>query len=331
MTPPTSPLRLLPVVLSFAIGFGLAWVIRDPGSGAMPAVAAAAHPAGTPGFGDAWNAPAPAPPAPPAASAQALAADAGVDALWTLALQPGERGEAAFQAEDRLRKLAQGDPAARRKLIGFYDTAPTSQARELLKTILATVQAPDVVFFANRLANSSNAAERGYGFDLLRSVAPNAPETRSLARQVLATEQAPAALLGALSTLQAGAADPDEAAQVVAQLASLSQHADPAVRSRSLQQLGQWDKAGDSSARLAGALGDSAAQVRQAAIFAIAQSGTRAPQVKESLLALAANGQESREVRASALQVLERFPLSKEDYASFVHLRGQLQGSPGER
>ncbi|QNA90337.1 hypothetical protein G4G28_20845 [Massilia sp. Dwa41.01b] len=325
MNVPSLPSRLVPVLLSFAVGFGLAWLIRAPDAAPPGPVASTVQPAAGPGFGDAWSAP----PAAAQASAHLAAATlppaAGVDALWASALQPGERGEAAYQAEDRLRKLAQTDPAARRKLIGFYDTAQTTQARDLLKTILSTVQAPDVVFLANRLANSGNLVDRTFGFDMLRSVAPNAPETRSLARRVLASEQSPAVLIGALSALQAGAADPDEAAQVVAQLTTLSQHADPVVRSRSLQQLGQWDKSGESGPRLAQAPGRQRARGASGGDFRDCPDRGARPGRQDSLLALAANGQESRDVRGSALQVLERFPLSKEDYAHFARLRAQLQ------
>ena len=322
---PASPLPLIAIVISFALGFGFAWLIRAPEAVPAPLAATAAGvAAGRPapaGFGDAWTAAA----QPERPAVAALPVNAGVDELWARALQPGDRAEAGYAAEDSLRKLAQNDPAARRKLIGFYATAQTPQARALLQATLSTVPTPDVVFFANRLANGSSPADRAFGFAMLRSVAPNAPETRSLALRTLATEQSPEILLAALSTLESGTAGPEETAQVLAQLTSLSQHADPAVRSRSLQQLGQWDKGGEHGARLSQALGDSAPEVRQAAIFAIAQTGTRAPSAKESLLALAGNAQESRDLRGSALQVLERFPLSQDEYAQLVRARGQIQ------
>jgi hypothetical protein len=261
-----------------------------------------------------------------AAAPAAAPAAADVDALWAQALAPGDRATGGYDAEDALRRLVQGDPAARRKLLARYESAQTPQQRALLKTILSTVQTPDVMFFANRLAGSSNPLERKMGFEMLHSLAPDAPETRALVRRTLATDQSPEVLAQALATLQSGAADPEEAAQMVTQLNSLSQHADPAVRSASIHQLGQWDKSGESEERLSQALADSAPEVRQAAIFAIAQAGVRTPAAKAALLALVNNPLESRDVRGSAMQVLERFALSKEEYAAIAPVRAQMGG-----
>lgn len=316
------------IAISFVLGFGLAWFLRAPdtvpGAAQAPATESAA---GRSGFGDAWATAGTAAPTAPIATAAPAAAPvkADVDALWMQALASG----GGYDAEDALRRLAQGDPAARRKLMARYDNAQTPQAQQanaLLKSVLSTVPTPDVIFFANRLAGSSNAHDRKTGFEMLRSLAPDAPETRALVRRTLASEQSPELLAGALATLQSGAADPEEAAQMVAQLTSLSQHADPAVRSASIRQLGQWDKTGESEARLAQALADGTPEVRQAAIFAIAQAGVRSPGAKAALLALAGNPQESRELRGSAAQVLERFALSKEEYAAIAPVRAQVRG-----
>ncbi|MGX4643860.1 HEAT repeat domain-containing protein [Massilia sp. SYSU DXS3249] len=314
------------IALSFALGFGLAWFLRAPEAAPGPVQAQAPAGALVQGsFGDAWTMPGPASvPVAPAPVPAPVPAD--VDALWAQALAPGDRSTHGYDAEDALRKLVQGDPAARRKLLARFDTAQTPQARALLVTILSTVPAPDVLFLANRLANGSNPADRQAGFEMLRSLAPDAPETRALVRRTLATEQSPELLAQALSTLQSGAADPEEAAQMVAQLASLAQHADPAVRSASIRQLGLWDKGGESGERLSQALADGAPEVRQAAIFAIAQAGVRTPAAKAALLALAGNPLETRAVRGSAMQVLERFALSKEEYAALAPLRGQGRG-----
>jgi HEAT repeat protein len=91
-------------------------------------------------------------------------------------------------------------------------------------------------------------------------------------------------------------------------------------------QLGQWDKKGEGEDRLSQALTDRALEVRQAAIFAIAQTGVRSDAVKAALMGLINNPQESKDVRGSALQALERFSLSKDEYASFAQARAQMQG-----
>jgi hypothetical protein len=302
------------VAVSFALGFGLAWQMRTPAPEA-PATVALAPPPPAP-LAATVAAPVPLP------TAASLNQDASADALWALALLP----QGGYEAEDRLRRLAQSNPLVVRSLLGRYSSMQPAPSRELLKSILSTVQTPEVIAFASHLAASSNTADRQFGFALLQSVAPNAAETRSLARRSLASEQSPAVLVQALDALQASAAEPEESALVVAQLKTLAQHADPSVRSRSLAQLGQWDKKGDSADSLVQALHDSAPDVRQAAIFAIAQAGVRTDGTRAALMGLAANTGESKDVRGSALQALERFSLSKDEYASFAQARRQVLG-----
>ena len=319
----TSSVLFASVAARLVLGFGAAWLLK-PDSGGVEAVtvasqAAPVRPAESPRFGDASGIKVSA----VATSTAPLPANAGVDDLWTRALTP-QGQQPGYDAEDRLRKLAQADPAALRKLLQRYDSDRSPQARELLKSVLATVQTPDAIAFSTRLAGSMNAAERKYGFELLQNLAPDAPETRALVKRTLAGEQSADVLVQALATLKSTVADPEETGQMVAQLKTLSLHADPAVRSLSIAQLAQWDKKGEGSERLAQALTDQAPEVRQAAVFAIAQSGFRTDAFKAALMAVVNNPQESKDVRGSAMQALERFSLSKEEYASFAQARARM-------
>ena len=321
-----------PVVLAFVLGFGLAWTLRAPASAPGPAAPLPAviveGPPGRTAFPVAGAAVVRTAVAAPAPAGSAFLDQAGLDGLWRQALTPDEGQGISYAAQDRLRRLAQADPTVRRSLIGFYDTARTAQERALVKATLSSVQTPDTVFFANRLVNSGNVADRLFGFEMLQGLAPDTAETRALVKRTLAGEQAPEVILMALAAVRSGAAAPDETAQVLAQLTALSQHPDPVVRGRSIAQLALWDKSGESGERLALALADNAPEVRQAAIFAIAQASVRPPGAKEQLLAMAGNPQESRDLRGSALQALERFPFTREEYAEFARLRAQLGGMP---
>jgi hypothetical protein len=311
------------VGVSFALGFGVAWTMRAPEPAAATPALAWREPA-APVKPDQTGAALARPGQAPALPVATLPNNASVDELWARALAPQDRQQSGYDAEDRLRKLAHSDPVALRSLLQRYDGAPTPQARELLKSVLSTVQKPDVVAFATRLANSSSMAERKYGFELLQGLAPDASDTRNLVKHALATEQSPEVLVQALAALKSGVAGPEESEQIVAQLKILSEHADPAVRSHSILLLGQWDKKGEGADHLSQALADRAPEVRQAAIFAIAQAGVRSDAVKVALMGLLANPQESNDVRGSALQALERFSLSKEEYASFTRARAQM-------
>ena len=317
----TVKLVLASAVVSFGLGFGTAWQMRT--SETPTAVAAIAAPPSAISTrpvidhgGAAWTLP---------RQQITLPGNASVDQLWTRALLPPDSEPSAYDAEDRLRKLAQSDPVALRSLLNRYGAQQTAQERALLKAVLSTIQTPDVIAFSTRLAGSNNMAERKYGFELLQSVAPDAAETRSLVQRTLHSEQSPEVLLQALATLQSTAAEPEEADTMVAHLQTLAQHADPAVRSISIQKLAQWDKKGESAERLAQALSDRAPEVRQAAIFAVAQDGVRSEAAKAALIAMVNNTQETRDIRGSALQALERFSLSKQEYASLAQARARLR------
>lgn len=313
------------VLASFAAGFGVAWYLQPSPA---PALVASTRTVDAPAWPPGVQRPGPPLPwtAPPSAIGAPGLQQAGVDELWRKALVPHDKQETGYAAEDRLRQLVQTDPTARRKLLQRFHIANTLEERELFKSIMSTVRTPEVIAFSHSLASSLNVSERKFGFEMLQALAPNAPETRSLVRRALVSEQSPAVLVQALATLRPGVTEPEEASALVAQLKSLSVHADPAVRSMSLTQLGQLDKTGEGSERLAQALSDGVPEVRQAAIFAIAQTGLRSEPLKLGLLALVNNAQESREVRGSALQVLERFPLTREEVASYTQARGRILG-----
>ncbi len=317
---------MVTVALGFALGFGTAWLVRDGSTDPVlpPAGArvADAGPVVSSPFPDIVSSAGRSAPAPASASLDT----ASVEALWAQALLPPERQQAGFDAEDRLRRMAQSNPVALRTLLQRFDSDRSPRARDLLKSILSTVQTPEVVAFAVRLARSSDAAERKYGFELVDSLAPDSAEARGLIRQALASEQSPDLLVQALQALKAGGAEPEEAEQTLAQLKVLTQHADANVRRHSIMQFAQWDKKGEGAPILTQALSDRSPEVRQAAVFAIAQSGVRSDAAKASLMALLTNAQESRDMRGSAMQALERFSLSKEEYAIVAKAKAQLQG-----
>ena len=322
----TVKIVLASAVVSFALGFGMAWYMQAPESPSPVSLATAppesvTHGPVTEQGRAAWTLPTQQLTTQPR-PLSTLPNNASIDQLWARALLPAD----GYDAEDRLRKLAQSDPVALRSLLNRYSAIQAPQERELLKSVLSTIPTAEVIAFSARLAASSNLAERKYGFEMLQSVAFDSAETRSLVKRTLQTEQSPEVLVQALGTLQSAAAEPEEADLMVAQLQTLAQHADPTVRSLAIQKLGQWDKKGEGAERLSQALSDRAPEVRTAAIFAISQANVRSDGVKATLMAMVNNTQESRDVRGSALQALERFSLTKEEYASVAQARSQLRG-----
>lgn len=294
--------------ISFALGFVLAWQILPenvPPEAAM-AQGAPAVSAGANQVADLWNGR-----GGPAALPQTAAGSNPRPAM------------VASDEEQKMRERAEADPAFLRSLIQRYESERKPEMREMIKSVLASVQKPEALAFFTRLANSGDPAQRKEGYAMLQQMAPDSPEMRNLLKQALASEQSPELLAQAVAALRPTATDPAESEAIMTQLGNLAQHADPAVRSQSVLQLAQWDKTGANQGHLTQALTDPSAEVRQAAIFAVAQSGARNDAMKSALIGIINNGAESKAVKGSALQVLERFPLSKDEYARYMQARAQ--------
>lgn len=318
-----TPASLAGLGISFAIGFGVAWQLREPGPTPPPGATHAASgttrsvdPAsGLSQFGALWNG---------TSGDQATAPRPGMDELWAQFKAAKEPHLVQEEMQAQLRSAALADPAALRKLLQRFDAERDPQARAMLQGVLASLPSPEVVAMSTRLAASSDPARRQEAFELLTQLSPNSPEVRNMVLRTLATEQSPAVLSRAISALTPTVVAAHEAQGVVTQLDSLTQHADPAVRSQSILQLAQWDKSGGVESRLGQALSDQEPQVRQAAVAGIAETGIRSESMKAALLNVVRNPQESREVKDGALHALERFSLSQDEYALYLQSRSEI-------
>jgi len=259
-----------------------------------------------------------------------------LDVLLAQALRASSRSADVDDPRQKLRKLAQHDPAVMKQLMQSYDKEFNSQIRQLIVSLLSGIERPEVLAFSGRLASSSDVAQRRDGFNMLQNLRGDSPEVRSIILQGMSGDKTPEAIMLALAALKPPASAENatsqtnvqapDAAAIVAQLQKLSRNADPDIRRQSILQLAEWDKADSSREQWAQALADQSPQVRQAAVTAVAQSGTQADTVKAALLGMASNPNESKDVRGNALQVLERFTLSKDEAANFSELRAQVLG-----
>jgi hypothetical protein len=315
------------VAVSVAIGIGLAWKpdeqeqssTQGSTSASQKAQAAAGQSDTSNSFSSIWGTTGSAPIAP---EKKVIIED-----LWARAMTPADKLRAGDDAPDKLRKLAQSDPEVLKSLLGRYSKENSPEAKELLKSILSTIDSPDVLAFSKQLATSGSADQRKDGLAMLQSISADSQEVRSIIKQTLATEQTPGVIVQALAALKPSTKiDPAESEAIVAQLKNLTQNADASVRSQSVLQLAQWDKSGAAQSNFSQALADPAPEVRQSAIFAIAQSGTQSDGAKTALFNMISNANESKDVKGSALQVLERFTLTQEEAAKYSQLRTQIMG-----
>ena len=179
-----------------------------------------------------------------------------------------------------LRTNAVADAAALRVLVHRYDTERDPHAREMIMTLLSTINQAEVIELSKRLATSSDAEKRRDGLELIQRLSLESADVRNVVKQVLVTEQIPSVLLQALSSLKPIAVEPGEAHEIVAQLDGLSHHADASVRKQSILRLAQWDASGESAERLTQLLTDQVPDVRQAAAFALTQIKIRRDDAK---------------------------------------------------
>ena len=305
----------------FAAGFGLAWQLLPAGPALDPvaadvrsAPAAAVKAGGMNQFGALWSQSGPDP---------HLAPQPTVEELWARGKASKDVYQLGADTQTQLREAAQADPAVLRSLIHRFDTERDPKARDMLQAVLSNIQSPEVLAMSTRLATSGDPARRQEGFAMLMQLSPNSPEVRELVKQALQSEQSPAVLSQALAALTPTVVAKPEAEGIVAQLNQLAQHADPSVRSQSILQLAQWDKTGQVEARLSQALQDQTAEVRNAAVAAIGESGIRTDSVKAALMGILGNAAESTQVKDHALHALERFSLSKDEYALYSRERAE--------
>lgn len=308
------------LVCTFALGFASAWVIRAPASsdalgdtGSVSAKEQNVRSAAQHSTHD-W-----------------FTSTGGVGAAPSSLDQQGSNGtrgkdpdQVRMEWQEALVAKAKADPAALRSLIQRYESERDPKQKELLRSVLANVQGPEVLELAARLAASGTLAQRQDAFEILKQLSSGAPEVRQMLRQALATEQAPAVLSQAIAALTPAVVTSSEGEAIVSQLTALSQHADPAVRSQSVLQLAQWDKSAAVEGRLKQALADQASEVRQAAVIAVSEAGVRSDSMKLTLLGIIGNQGESASVKDGALHALQRYSMSKEEFALYQQVRSDV-------
>lgn len=145
---------------TFALGFGLAWSIRGADSAGAPGRATGAplaHQA-------ARTADQLSPSLPVPGGGPATGAPSSLEEISAKGKLARDSDQARMEWQEALAAKAQADPAALRSLIQRYDSERDPKDRELLKSVLANVQAPEVTALVARLAASGNPSQRQDAF-----------------------------------------------------------------------------------------------------------------------------------------------------------------------
>lgn len=195
----------------------------------------------------------------------------------------------------------------------------------LLQVLVAGGESPDLIAAALQLAQDADGSARADGFRLLAEFNPR-EEAYALARRALVEERDPAALAGALMCLRpTDVLPPQEVQRVLQRLQALNTHPSPMVRGHSVQKLADWDRSQVMVAKaVAQALSDPDAEVREAAVGAVAIASLRSGPIKRAVLGILGNASEDPKVREAALLVSEQFALTQDEYATYVAGRDGL-------
>jgi hypothetical protein len=247
--------------------------------------------------------------------------------MWSR-LTDGSPSEGSREAFEGLVALAKSDRKALDELLRLFEDRPDPDTKALIKSLLSQIGGPAVLDYSMRLAGSTDPAKRRDGFDLLHRQPAQSSEVRDMLKRALTKEPDPVALANAVSALQPTAVPPKEAKEVTTLVRGLVDHADPMVRRQSIMTLAQWDPSGGFVEPLRRALGDESPEVRQAAIWAAAESGNRSDTVKSALLSVAYDGREGPDIRQSAMHALARFPLNSDEYAAYSQAQSSLAEAP---
>jgi len=242
------------------------------------------------------------------------------DAAWLDRLGRIEWDDPDAAAVQALAVAVAAQPSLRAAVLQRYRHERRPLAKAGLRQVLgAAGESPDLIAAALQLAQDADASARADGFRLLAEFHPR-EEAYTLARRALAEERDPAALAGALMCLRPmDVLPPQEVRRVLRRLQALNTHPSPMVRGHSVQKLADWDRSQVVVAKaVAQALSDPDADVRQAAVGAVAIASLRSGPIKRAVLGILADASEDPKVREAALLVSEQFALTQDEYATYV-------------
>jgi hypothetical protein len=247
------------------------------------------------------------------------------EAWLAKAATAGDRAPEPGLRQELVASLADS-PALRAAVLDHYRREPRRPARAVMREMLAASPSPELTASALALARADEPLARASGFELLAVGGPS-PEAFAVAMPAVVNERDPAALAGALMALRPpGLPSQAETRSLLPRLIELTGHSDPVVRAHAVQQLAEWDKPGDLAAPLVRqALSDGDRLVRQAAVGAVMIGQLRSDGLKQALLKVIDDPAEDPVTRSGALHILERFPLTEDERASYLAQRGALE------
>jgi HEAT repeats len=263
---------------------------------------------------------------PPAALAAREASAPHAATAWiSMARRLGEPG-ADRALQGALAQALASDTPLFRTIVEEYGRTEERPFRATLRDLIVASARPDVSGAGTELAHDARGLQRGAGFELLARLRPT-PEQYAMAMRAVFEDTDPTALAGALIALRSpGLPSNADARQLLPRFIVLTHYPDPLVRGHAIQQLSDWDKSGEQATPIVlDAISDPDRLVREAAVGAVMIGELRSERLKGALLRTAGNAGEDPMLRGSALQALDRFPLTDAEQAQFRAGQDELE------
>lgn len=238
---------------------------------------------------------------------------------------------------DLLVSRLQADSSARLQLLQQFMKVSGSPLGRTLSQVLAMsslgTDSPELKAAALQLLRDGSTEQRLNALQILGSVGGNEQLTRARVLDVLSMDANtnPTLAIAALSTLnRQGVVSQADRQAVLKTVFPFTKSSDPQVRNTSLQMLSLW--AGSDPAALqtfTEAASDADLNVRSFAVSALGQGKFTYPQVRDTLLSVLQNPDENVDVKASAQQVLEAYPLDEQALAVYqAHVTNPQNQAP---
>lgn len=221
------------------------------------------------------------------------------------------------------------DPALLSALIDEARSETDAARLNRLLRVLGEVDDPAVVALATEFVYSGDADLRTLGLDLMKRVRPGDPDVLASVSGILSTEVDGDVLVPALTALaRPGNTDLGTRASLASQVAILTTHVDPAVRSTSITILSRWSNDATYTPQLISALDDREPVVRRAAAFAFVGRTDASPVVRQRLMQVASDTGGANAPRRGAILALKGMPLSDAEREEVLAIERQMDTRP---
>lgn len=206
------------------------------------------------------------------------------------------------------------DPAALGLLIEAFRAETGRKRLDRLATVLGTVGHSELASIGAQMVGSGDPLSRDAGLRLLQQLQPHDEGAREVLVGLLGSETDPAVLGSIIDAVALPGEKPGAqgSGALVAQLVPLTRHASAAVRRNGITVLSRWADDADVAPVLEEALSDPDRGVRLSAVYAFANQSGLAETVKQELLGVLENANETRGTRSGALLALQRADLDRE-------------------